>query len=170
MGLITLKELGMSGLGQTGECGQRPGLGPGEKAMCCPGIGWVVYDQYESEYALCERAQAGAGTGAAGEDGGPVAADDLEGRRRAIDARRMAMEEKRFQQQVQMMLLQGQLRRSAQAQAAVAARGDRVRAREGAKDAARMRVVQEARRSEQTKKALTFGAIALAAAKVFALF
>jgi hypothetical protein len=164
MGLITLRDMGLGGLGQA-DCGPKPGLGPGEKAVCCPGVGWVIYDQYESEFGICEKAKAYGGS-SGGDDSDQPAPTDIEGRRAAIERRREEMEERRFQQQLQLALLRGQMSRAQAAQQAVADKERRKREAEIAKIEARA----ELERREKNKKLMTMGALALAAAKVFALF
>jgi hypothetical protein len=185
MGLITLSEL--SGLGQT-ECGPAPGIGPGEKKMCCPDVGWVIYDQHESEYALCERAmakKAGRGGEVATIPAGPppsgiheyearLAAErraaelELEAQRRAIEDRRLALEERQFQSQLRTAMLQAQLKQAKVKQAAspeaVAARMAEAEARR-AEAMARARALEAAEKAKQRKQ-LTYAALAAVAAKL----
>lgn len=171
---------GLSGLGQSGECGEAPALGPGELKMCCPEIGWVIYDQYESGYALCERAAALAtGETSTTSTSGDYAAHsearrlaneaELDARRAALEAKRIAIEDRQFQQQVQVTLLKAQLQKAAAARAATP---EAIAARQAAAAAAMRQAAaaEEARKAEATKKAITYGAVALAAAKLLALF
>jgi hypothetical protein len=178
MGLLNLYEL--AGLGQASDCGPAPDLGPGERKMCCPDVGWVIYDQSESTYALCERA---AGTSAplpqpsaTGSSAEAILAEavarrrmaeaELDARRREIEDRRMALEERQFQRELQMAMVRGQI---SKAQAKKAAKAAKVQAkRQHELEVIRLR--EEARKKEQTRKALTYGAIALAAAKMLAFF
>jgi hypothetical protein len=179
MGLLNLHEL--SGLGQTGQCGPAPGLGPGEKKMCCPDIGWVIYDQYENEYALCERA-AGTGGSAAPPPSAPSssagdyiaqaearrrAADaELDARRRELEERRMELEERQFQRELAATMVRAQLQKAQAKKAAEAAKISAKRQHE-------LNVIQareDAIKAERTRKAVTYGALALAAAKLLAIF
>lgn len=162
MGLLTISDL--SGLGQT-ECGPKPGLGPGERAMCCPDLGWVIYDSSESGYALCERAAAKASGGSSGNGGGGSLDDELAARRQAMEERRIALEERQFQQRLQTVMLKAQLKRLAAARAA----SPEAVAERRAQAAARAKAAERAK-AEKTKKALTYGAVALVAAKILKLF
>lgn len=174
MGLLTISDL--SGLGQASECGPKPGLGPGEKAQCCPDVGWVVYDQSESPYALCERAKAVAtGESAAPETAGSAlerslqrieaqrmaAEAELEARRQEIEERRAALEERRFQQQLQSALLKARLKAT---QAAKARSPEVLAAKAAAARAAA--AAAEARAAAERRKNLTYAAVAALAAKL----
>lgn len=127
MGFLTL-----SGLGST-ECGEQPAINAGEKAMCCPNVGWVVYGAGESEYALCERAAAlsSGGSSSSGSSSSSIlSADDplaaVEAKHAELDARREELEEKKFQDMLQEAQLRAQLnvlrRRKEEAAAAEAAK------------------------------------------------
>lgn len=170
----------LSGLGQGSECGDAPALGPGELKICCPDLGWVIYDQYESPYAICERASAqasGDSTDAAtasdyaaqAEARRRAAEAELEAKREAIYQKRLALEDRQFQQQVQVALLKAQLQKAAAARAATP---EAIAARRAAaaEAAARAKAAEEERKKEQTKKAVAYGALALAAVKVLGLF
>lgn len=168
MGLLTLRELGF-GLGQADSvCGPAPDLELGEKSKCCPGVGWVIYDALESEIGLCRRA-GGPGPSPAARPGEEEAA----ARREEFRAREAAREEKRLQHDLKMMYLQAQLQerravkaRAAQAQAARA----QAQAAIQAKGIAKIKAAAAAKKAEQARKVVAWGAIALAAAKAFALF
>lgn len=171
MGLLTLKDL--SGLGQfpaTADCGPAPGIGPGEKRICCPGLGWVIYTIGESQYGLCERARARM-VGDAGMAPAPsgliatVAAQQeaIQARKLALEERREALEEQRFQEQVQELQLRMQLARVTGAQQAKAAKGAAKRRRE----TARLKAIVDARRRKQLLKAAGVGAVIYAAVKIF---
>lgn len=167
MGVLTLDQL--TGLGQGGfanDCGPQPTTSIGETAVCCPNVGWVIYDLSESPYAICERAAALASGGGGGGADVPTSDDPIEARRLALEARRMELEERQFQQQLQLALMRGQLSRAQAAQAAEEAKERAKRQAELAKIQAKL----EAERQEKNKKLLTYGAFALAAAKVLALF
>jgi hypothetical protein len=177
MGLLTLNEL--SGLGQVA-CGPKPALGPGEKSMCCPELGWVIYDQNESGYALCERAAAQASGGDPGPSSGyastaaeyaaQVEADrragelELEARRQAMEARRIALEERQFQQRLQTVMIQAQLKKAARERAqSPEARAER-RAAAAASAAAAARAMAAEKAAQQKK--ITYAALAAVAAKL----
>lgn len=159
----------MSGLGQIAAddspCGPKPGLGPGEYAQCCPDLGWVIYDAYESSYGLCERARGSAsGDDTTSDPSSPLArVDEL---KRQIDARRAEFEDRQHQQKLAEMQLRMALTRmsaiEAQRQAQIQA--------EQAAEAARVKAAADARQREQTNKVLGWGAAALIAAKALALF
>jgi hypothetical protein len=132
--------------------------------MCCPELGWVIYDSSESGYALCERAMAKASGGSSGNGGGSLD-DELAARRQAMEERRIALEERQFQQRLQTVMLQAQLKRLAAARAAspegVAQRRAEARARAAAAETAR---------AAKTQKYLLYGGAALFAAKLLKLF
>jgi hypothetical protein len=162
MGLLTVSDL--TGLGEVNECGDQPALGPGEKSMCCPGIGWVIYDQSESEYALCERARAqavGSGSGVDTTGMSPlekvrVKDEELAARRAEIEERRAALEEATFQRELQLLPLRAALQaRTREEQAKLAAQQAKRRARE------------ELERKERLQKYALLGAAAFAAYKLF---
>jgi ribosomal protein L12E/L44/L45/RPP1/RPP2 len=138
--------------------------------MCCPEVGWVIYDIRESPYALCERAMARQGGGGSSLPSGSSDLDtELRIRRHEIEERRIALEERRFQQQLQVAMMRGQLKRAAAAAAnspeARAARREEQRAM--ARAAAR---AEERRKAEETKKYLLYGGAALFAAKFLKMF
>ena len=148
MGLLTVSDL--TGLGQTTlECGEKPGLGPGEKAMCCPGIGWVIYDASESEYALCERARGYMGT----DSSGAVVSDDLEARRAALEERRSALEEQRHQEAMETIKMRFAL---AQVEA-------QKRAIEEAQSAERRRKIAKLEAEETARRQEKYTKVAIAA-------
>jgi hypothetical protein len=149
--------------------------------MCCPDIGWVIYDQSESTYALCERAAGGGApplpsSGTTGPSAEAILAEavarrraaeaELDARRREIEERRMELEERQFQRELQMAVVRGQISKAQAKKAAVAAQAQAKRQHE----LNVIRLQEEARKKEQTRKALTYGAIALAAAKMLAFF
>lgn len=171
MGLLTLNDL--SGLGQvpaTADCGPAPALGPGERRICCPDVGWVIYTIGESQYGLCERARAQiAGDAAAPAPSGDliatVAAQQaaIQARKLALEERREALEEQRFQEQVQELQLRMQLAKVTAPERARAAK----EAAERQREAARLRALSEERRRKQFLKAAGVGAAIWAAVKIF---
>lgn len=165
MSFLNLSQLGA--LGQS-ECGPAPGLGPGEEKVCCPELGWVVYDSSESPYGICERAAAQV-AGDAAQGAGPPTSDPLERVRRLrseLEEKRQQREEEAHQQRLQELQLRFVLGRMQSIQERAQAK---VRAKEAA-EAARIKAAAEAKRREQAKKVLGWGAAALAAAKLFSLF
>jgi hypothetical protein len=132
--------------------------------MCCPNIGWVIYDQHENTYALCERASVGQGDDSDQGTGiSPEEARMIE-RRQKLDDRRLALEERQFQQRVQTLMLKGQIQR---AQAAAAATPQAIAAR---REAAAAAMAASARRAAADKaaqqKKLAYAAAAALAAKL----
>lgn len=171
------RSYGLAGLGQGADCGPVPALGPGELKTCCPDIGWVIYDQHESPYALCERAMASATS--SGSDSAPTASSDwsakleaerrageleLEARRQAMEARRIALEERQFQQRLQTVMLQAQIKR-AQREAAMTPEAKAERAAAARAAAARAEGAVLAEKAAQQKK-LAYAALAAVAAKM----
>ena len=115
---------GLASLGQF-DCGPRPELAFGEKAACCPRIGWVVFGAGESEYGICERAAALAAgepepaytlgpSEPEPEPAGPLpplAASrarwaEIRARRRALEERREEAEEERHEEELSRMRAQ----------------------------------------------------------------
>ncbi len=164
MSYMSMSALGA--LGQT-DCGPAPGLGPGESKVCCPDLGWVIYDGVESSYGICERA---AGTGSGGNGSSePLPTDPVERiavLRSQIDARRAAQEEADFErkkQEIQLRFMLGRMQAvqnqdQAQINAKLAAAAAARKARE------------DAARRERNKKLLLGGGAILAGAKIFGFF
>jgi len=178
MGLLTINDFRMFGMGQdNSDCGAKPGTGPGEKAMCCPDIGWVVYDATESEYALCERASAQAGGAVADEDeyeapplsdptspmaSVEAAAARLEAQRQELEARREALEEQRHQEAIEMLQLQAKIAQEEARRRAQEAK----RQAEASQKLAELKAKQKAERQKEFYKALPW----IAGAGVLFLF
>lgn len=168
---------GMSGLGSS-DCGQEPETAAGEKKQCCPDVGWVVYDAGESEYGICERAQAASGgSSASSASSAAVSSEDpfarVEAMRRELEAKRDAREEAEFErqkQELQLRFVMKQMQAIQQQEASRAAAEEAAKAAKIAADAARARADADARKAdlqrEQNKKLLIGGVVAIAAAKL----
>jgi len=182
MGLLTINDL--SGLGEGSSCGPKPGVGPGESTLCCPDLGWVIYDSSEPAYGLCERAAAKNGSAASSSPStgtGPGAGASqsqaelaryeaerrageakLEAQRKAVEKRRLALEDRLFQQRVQEVMLQARLKRAKLARESTPeARAARAAAAAAASERAK------ARSEAAAKKKLVYAALAAVAAKLF---
>lgn len=166
----------MSGLGQGSPCGPQPSLSSGERAQCCPELGWVIYDLTESEFGLCERAAAAsAGGGAAPSAGIPSArtAEDpfaaVEARRQALEERREAAEEARFQAMLQEAQLRRILSQAKSIQKAEAAERRAAQQAEIATRRAKLAAAEARRRSAQAKQLIGWGLIAYVGAKALRL-
>jgi hypothetical protein len=163
--------LGLLGLGQTSQCGPAPGLGPGEKKQCCPGVGWVIYDSSESEYGICERAKAGGSSSSSAPSSSPASTSEdpmarVEEMRRRLDERREQREERDFERQkaeMQLRFIMGQMQSVQQKENA---RIRAKRAREAAIAAAKAKAEADRQRRERNKKLAIAGGIGLVAAKV----
>lgn len=151
---------------QESACGPKPGITANETAVCCPSIGWVIYDSLPFGTNACEAASGG-GSGSSG--GGSSSGSDLptdpdarvEELRRRIDERRASAEEREFEQrktEIQLRFTLGRIQ-AIQAQEAAAAR-----ARASA-EAARLKAEREAR--EQRERMELLKNLALGAGVVF---
>jgi len=167
----------LGALGQA-DCGTAPGLGPGENKVCCPKLGWVVYDSAESPYGICERAAAaGSGGGGGGGSSSPAPAstgdavlDRVAALRRSIEERRNAREEQDFERQKQELQLRFVLGRMQAVQAAEQARVAAIEAGKAAERARRAKALADAARAKRDKKIATWGAVALVGAKLLGYF
>lgn len=176
MGVLTMHDLfnhkrrprvHSSGLGQ-GEstCGPKPNLAAGERATCCPGVGWVVFDMAESEIGICTRAKGDDQDQTASVSTAASPLERVAQLRRELERRRELLEEEQHQRAIQELQLRSTLTKIQSVQEQESAR---VAAQERA-EIARLKIDSERRSSEETKKLLTYGAIALVAGKALKIF
>ena len=165
----------MSQLGALGNspCGPDPTPNPGETAVCCPNVGWVLFGSGEPQYGICERAEAQATGQSSGGTSIPADASPMErveAMRAALEERRNARDEEEHQRmlaEVQLRFVMGRMQavqRSEQARVAAEAAAQAAAAK-------RRRDAEEKRlRDERNKKLLMAGAVGLVAAKFVGFF
>jgi len=166
----------LGALGQT-DCGEAPGVGPGEAKVCCPELGWVVYDNYESQYGLCERAQAQA-TGQPAPSRSfdvevPEGASPMERvalMRAALEDRRNAQDEATHQERLQDVKLRFVIGQINAVKRSEEARLSSIAAAQARERAARAKVLADAARSKRNTKLFAIGAGALVVGKLLKFF